>query len=122
MPSGKSVLVVEDSAVIALDIEAMLVGFGATRIVTAGEGDAASTRQVTGEKFDLAIVDMRSVDGTAPNLVDELNDAGIPVVFLTTDAACVVRGGFAGLHTVVLKPFSSGEFYAAVARVAAETL
>lgn len=112
----------EDSAVIALDIEAMLLGFGATRIVTAGEGDAASTRQVTGEMFDLAIVDMRSVDGIAQNLVDDLDDAGIPVVFLTTDAACDVRRGFAGPHAVVLKPFTYGDFYAAVARLAAERL
>lgn len=117
MLSGKSVLVVEDAALIAVDIETMLDELGAVRIVTAGGGETASTMQLSGAPFDLAIIDIRTASGLGGNLTGELDRLAIPVVFLTTDPEENSAPPFDGEHAVVLKPFTYEDMCAAIARL-----
>lgn len=115
--SGKSVLVVEDAALIAVDIETMLDELGAVRVVTAGGGETFSPTQMSGELFDLAIVDIRTEASIGGNLAGELDRLGIPVVFLTTDPEGDSVPRHAGEHAVVVKPFTYEDVCAAIARV-----
>jgi len=115
--SEKSVLVVEDAALIAVDIETMLDELGAARIVTAGGGEIASATQITGEPFDIAIVDIHTAASLEGNIAEALDGLGVPAIFLTTDPEGDNVPPFNGEHVVVLKPFTYEDMYAAIARL-----
>lgn len=117
MLSGKSVLVVEDAALIAVDIETMLDELGAVRIITAGGGETASPARLAGESVDLAIIDIRTAASIGGNLAGELDRFEIPVVFLTTDPEGNGLPSFDGEHAVVVKPFTYEDICAAIARL-----
>lgn len=117
MLSGKSVLIVEDAALIAVDIETMLDELGATHIVTAGGGETAAPRRFSGDPFHLAIVDIRTAANIGGNITADLDRLGVPVVFLTTDAEGNGLPPFEGGHAVVLKPFTYEDICAAIARL-----
>ena len=117
MLSGKSALIVEDAALIAVDIETMLDELGVTRIITAGGGETASPTQLGGEPFDLAVIDIRTAAALDGDLAGELDRFEIPVVFLTTDPEGNGLPPFEGKHEVVVKPFTYEDMCAAIARL-----
>ncbi len=74
-----SVLLVEDSLIIALDAEDILQRFGA-EIATASTVDAAHDR--LDEKVpDFAILDINLGDQTSYGIADRLHDMGVPFFF-----------------------------------------
>ena len=77
---GLSVLVVEDHALIALDLEAMLLDFGAARVLVANSVDQA-LRLVATSGVDAAILDIRIDNGTSLKVAAALHDKGIPFAF-----------------------------------------
>jgi light-regulated signal transduction histidine kinase (bacteriophytochrome) len=77
--AGKSVLLVEDSLIIALDAEDILVRFGAT-ITTASTTDAA--HDLLDElRPDFAILDINLGDQTSIGVANRLLDMGVPYFF-----------------------------------------
>jgi CheY-like chemotaxis protein len=80
--AGKRILVVEDEFLIALDIERVLEGAGATDIVSVHRSrDALGALQ--GEPFHLAVLDYRLDGETSLSIAERLDEVGVPFVFLT---------------------------------------
>ena len=110
--SGISVLLVEDSLIIALDAEDILQRFGAT-ITTASTVDAAHDR-LDDTHFDIAILDINLGDQTSFGIADRLADKGIPFFFASG------YGEQANLpmehrpRTVVQKPYTTGNIIRSV--------
>ena len=77
--TGLSVLLVEDSIIIALDAEDILQRFGAT-IVTASTVEAAHDHLDEGRP-DFAILDINLGDKTSFGIADRLREIGVPFLF-----------------------------------------
>jgi light-regulated signal transduction histidine kinase (bacteriophytochrome)/CheY-like chemotaxis protein len=75
----KSVLLVEDSLIIALDAEDILTRFGAD-VVTASTPDAAHD-MMDATRIDCAILDINLGDQTSFGIADRLTELGIPYFF-----------------------------------------
>lgn len=117
MLSGKSILIVEDSALIAVDIESVLSELGAARFVTAGGGETRLPSSIIDDQFDLAILDIRTASVIDNDLSSMLKSGGVPVVFLTTDPQDDSVPSFAGRFETVQKPFTYEDLCGAIARL-----
>jgi DNA-binding NtrC family response regulator len=80
--AGKSVLIIEDEALIALNIESCLQDAGAA-VVIANSMALAQRALDEGIPFDVAVVDLHLADGNASPLIQILSERGISVVITT---------------------------------------
>ena len=104
---GCRVLIIEDEYFLASDLEAMLRSHGASIVGPFAELDSAY-RQVKGDHFDVAIVDINLQDEKAYPIVDELIRQRIPFVFSTGYDPRVIPDRFTGVK-LLQKPFGSPE-------------
>jgi light-regulated signal transduction histidine kinase (bacteriophytochrome) len=79
---GKSVLLVEDSLIIALDAEDILRRLGAAHVATAGTVEHA-LEVIDTDRPALALLDINLGDQTSFPIADRLLQAGIPFLFAT---------------------------------------
>lgn len=79
---GKTVMLVEDSLIIALDAEDILQRMGASRVVTASNVETAITA-IEDEKPALVMLDINLGDQTSFPIADRLAELGIPFLFAT---------------------------------------
>lgn len=114
MLSGKSVLIIEDTALIAVDIETVLDELGATHVVTEGGGESPSLDE---RRFDLAIVDFRAATLLGETFFAPIERHNVPVVFMMTDPEMDGPAEFPGQFEVVQKPFAYEDLCAAIARL-----
>jgi CRP-like cAMP-binding protein/CheY-like chemotaxis protein len=111
------VLVVEDEAIVAADIEQTLKDFGYDVMGVVPSAEEAFTR-VRDQKPDVVLMDIflsGQLDGIAA--AKTLRDSsGIPVVFLTAyaDEAILQRAKMSGPYGYILKPFETTEIRAAI--------
>ena len=79
---GITILLLEDSFILALDVKQALNSLGATVV-----GPFADTLQARhafeSEKIDLALLDIQVRNGTSLNLAAEITEKNIPCVFLS---------------------------------------
>ena len=75
---GATVLVVEDEFLILLDLEHVLTSAGAT-ITTASS--LAEAMAAAGQRFDVAILDVRLPDGDVYPVARMLMESDVPIVF-----------------------------------------
>lgn len=96
------VMIVEDEALIALDLEKMVAGFG---MKVAGLASTSTNASRLAPKADIALVDVNLTDGaTGPAIGAMLaRDFGITVVFMTGNPE-MVGDGVPGALGVVSKP------------------
>ena len=81
-PVGFTVLFVEDSALIALDGEAILVSLGVSRVEIAGTIEAA--REILARTaVDAALLDLRLGDQSSLVIADQLMAHKVPFGFMT---------------------------------------
>ena len=83
--AGKSVLIIEDEALIAMSVEFWLQDAGAAVVKITNSIASAQRALDEGIPFDAAVVDLHVVDGNASALVQALSERGIPVVITTGD-------------------------------------
>ncbi|MDV3459386.1 GAF domain-containing protein [Sphingomonas sp. HF-S4] len=114
--AGLSVLLVEDSLIIALDAEDILVRFGA-RIETASTPEAAHD-MLDNWKPDFAILDINLGDQTSFGIADRLNDAGVPFFFASGYGEQANLPDEHRVRAVVQKPYTTHN----IARAAEELL
>lgn len=119
MLSGKSILIVEATALIAVDIESALGELGAARIVTVGGNETAVPLAVADDRFDLAILDIRSASNFGDALTAMFVGGNLPAVFLTTDPQDESIPAFDGRFETVQKPFTYEDLRGAIARLVA---
>ncbi len=98
------ILIIEDEALVALELRFVLEDLGHDVVATVA--DARAARDVVREnEVDLALVDIHLSDGpTGVSLGRELGqDLGVSVLFMTANPG-MVRGGVAGTIGVLSKP------------------
>lgn len=101
------VMVVEDQALLAMELEYMLREQGYEVVGCAMDSKEAETLAARTDP-DVALVDLNLRDGlSGPGLAERLyREAGITVIFLTANPE-QVPPGFAGAIGVLLKPFEA---------------
>lgn len=112
-------MIVEDSALIAIDIETLLDELGAARIVTAGRGERASPTSGSGDRFDLAIIDIRTAGFMSDGFIEEFDRLDVPVILLSTETEANGARPVEGTRAIVVKPFTYEDICAAIARLVA---
>lgn len=98
------ILIIEDEALVAMELRYVLEDLGHEVVGTAG--DARTARNLVREtEVDLALVDIHLSDGpTGVDLGRELGqDLGVSVLFMTANPG-MVRNGVAGTIGVLSKP------------------
>lgn len=113
---GKSVLLVEDQLVIALEAEACLTDFGA-HVQTAATA-AEALRLLDQITPDVAILDVNLGTGTSFAVADELIKRGIPFVFATGYGAGGAIPANYAKWPIVTKPYQPEALIAAISTAA----
>ena len=105
---GKSVLLVEDSMIIALDAEDVLTGLGAARVAIAASVADALDR-LANETFSFALLDVNLGPETSVAVAERLRALNTPFAFATGygDSAVFLRD-YKGI-AVVNKPYGELE-------------
>ena len=111
-----SVLLVEDSMLIALDVEDALHSLGAKRVVT-----ASSVRQgrdaMAEDRFDLAILDINLGNDSSLSLAEELRTRGIPFLFASGYGDEAQLSEELAGREIITKPYGRVEIIDAVGRM-----
>lgn len=112
---GLRVLVLEDEALIAMDVEQLCLEHGASHVAVFGDlAEISAEVAVTG--FDVAIVDLVLGGVSTLDFAGQLRDRKLPFVFATGHPETEeIRRQFPGI-TLVSKPYSGPDLIAAVAR------
>ena len=105
------VLVVEDSMIIALDVEGTLQGLGVENVVVAASVDDALAA-MSAQAPDYAIVDFNLGEETSEPVAQELARQGIPFVFASGDTALADDLDRHGASGILLKPYTAGDIAA----------
>ena len=114
-----TVLLVEDSMLIALDIEEALKSLGARKVITASSVRQARDALAEGG-IDFAILDINLGSESSLTIAEELRDGGIPFLFASGyGEQAQLSADFAG-HEVISKPYGRGEIAEAFRRMRAK--
>ncbi|MFN3673349.1 MAG: response regulator [Bosea sp. (in: a-proteobacteria)] len=96
------ILIVEDEALVALEMEAIIEDLGLSPIGIAP--DKRTALDLARSKPDIALVDLHLRDGlTGPDIGRELAEQGVSVVFVTANPRLVAQG-VPGAYGVIEKP------------------
>jgi PAS domain S-box-containing protein len=112
--SSASILVVEDEAIVALDLSQRLTRLGYRVIATVDQGEKAVAATLT-HNPDLVLMDLRlagAMDGiAAAQQIAQVAD--VPIVFLTahSDPETLARACLTGPFGYILKPFNERELH-----------
>ncbi len=111
---GRSILIIEDEALIAMSVESSLLDAGAAIVKTASSIAAAQSALDEGIKFDAAIVDLLLTHENACPLIQVLSERGIPVVITTGDEIDLGHSAFSNAVAFLQKPYSDSELIEAL--------
>ena len=112
----KKILLVEDDAIIASGLVYALEQEGYTVVHSKNVSEAKN--KITGDNFDLAVLDMQLPDGTGFDVREALKNLNTAVIFLTVvdDEGNIVRAFESGADDYITKPFRLRELLARVKR------
>ena len=116
---GKSALIIEDNALIAMNVEVCLLDAGAAVVKMANSIASAKSALDEGIPFDAAVVDLHLADGNASSLVQALSERGVAVVITTGDVADEGRSAHSKAITVLQKPHTDRDLINALMRCVA---
>ncbi|MDF2510356.1 MAG: regulatory component of sensory transduction system [Herbinix sp.] len=111
----KRIFLVEDDKAIAKNLILLLRSEGFTVTHAATRSEALSA--LTGNRFDLALLDISLPDGNGFTICTEIKESqDVPVIFLTAsgDEASVVTGLNMGADDYITKPFRPRELIARI--------
>lgn len=111
-----TVLLVEDSMLIALDVEDALKSLGATRVLTASTVRQARDAIADGG-VDFAILDINLGADSSLTIAEQLQADGIPFVFASGYGEQAQLGENFAQHEVISKPYGRTEIVAAIGRM-----
>lgn len=84
--AGRRVLIVEDEAMIAMQLEDDLQGAGCA-VVGPVPSVRGALRLLESKPIDVAIIDYNLADGDSGRIADDLDRRGVPFLFMTGHAA-----------------------------------
>ncbi|MGA7386152.1 MAG: response regulator [Methylocella sp.] len=119
---GKSALIVEDNALIAISVELSLRNAGAAVVRIANSVASAKSALDEGFPFDVALVDLRLQDGDAGPLVKIMSERGIAVVITTGDLVCQGQPALRTAIDILQKPYTDRDLINALMKYAAAAL
>jgi light-regulated signal transduction histidine kinase (bacteriophytochrome) len=102
--TGTSILLLEDSMIIALETEDMLYALGASKVTTAST-IAEAHALVSANHFDLAVLDINVAGQVSFDFAHRLKTDGVPYVFASGYGDQVVLAGEEAGTIVLQKPF-----------------
>jgi DNA-binding response OmpR family regulator len=105
MAAGARVMVVEDNALVALDIEAMLQEAGYT-VLGPLATVAAALAFLAEVRPDAVLLDLKLQDGSATPIATVLGDLGVPFALLTGMDHAAIDGALLRMPRLA-KPFGS---------------
>lgn len=113
--AGLRVLIVEDQALLAMELELVLAEFGC-EVVGCAMDKAGALAIAHRERPDLALIDLNLLDGmTGPQIAEQIvKEVGAAAVFLTANPE-QIPDGFSGALGAVSKPFDEATILAVVA-------
>ncbi|TCD15086.1 hypothetical protein [Oricola cellulosilytica] len=117
MLNGRNVLIVEDNALISLELESMALDLNAGTVVSARSGGDNKLPFPDQLSLGLAILDLRSLAKVSARLYDYLLHNRIPTVFLTTESIIENAASARNPSATISKPFSTEDLTTAVAIV-----
>lgn len=106
--TARTVLVVEDSMIIALDTEECLLGLGAGHVVVQGTV-AGSLAALDEDAFDLALLDFNLGTETSEAVAVELKRRGIPFWLATGYGEMADKLDELGAAGLLVKPYGKQE-------------
>jgi CheY-like chemotaxis protein len=113
--TGYRVLVVEDEYFIAAEIEDALTQAGA-QVVGPISGVEEALRQVRGDGFDLAVLDLNLRGDLAYPVADALQERGVPFLFASAYQPTEMPASYR-LHRLLSKPYDSRILVEALAEI-----
>jgi DNA-binding NtrC family response regulator len=113
--AGKSVLIIEDKALVAMSVESCLQDAGAA-VVIANSIALAQSALDEGIPFDAAVVDLHLADGNASPLIQVLSERGIPVVVTTGAEVDRRQPALSKAVAILQKPHADSDLVNTVAR------
>lgn len=116
MSTGKRILIVEDEALIALDMESILAEVGHTVQVATSVAEADSI--LAAMDVDVAVLDYQLQDGTALPLAGKLQGLRVPFVICSGTTGLEELADAFRNAPVLAKPFSTAAFLDAVTSAA----
>jgi DNA-binding NtrC family response regulator len=116
---GKSVLIVEDNALVAISAEFSLVDAGAAVVRIANSAASAKSALDEGFPFDVALVDLYLEGGDASPLIQILSERGVAVVITTGYAVCRGHPALRPAIEFLQKPYTDQALIDALMRCAA---
>ena len=111
---AKTILVVDDEALIALDIQLQLEPIGHTVLTAVGMAEA--TELILRNPIDVAIVDWHLRNEVSDPLIDLLKQRHIPFVLCSGSALDELRGLFPATP-ILSKPFASDDLINVLSQV-----
>lgn len=106
--TARSVLLVEDSMIIALDTEECLLGLGAERVVVQGTV-AGALAALAAEDFDLAFLDFNLGGESSEAVAEELKQRRIPFWLATGYGEMADQLEELGARGLLIKPYGKEE-------------
>lgn len=110
---GRSVLILEDSALIALDAEGLMQDMGAKEVHLASRNDAA-TSILDNKSIDFAMLDFNLGSESAEPTAQRLMEMGVPFIFATGYGGGDTIPGDLESVPVAVKPYSREQVEAAI--------
>jgi CheY-like chemotaxis protein len=114
--AGKKFLIVEDNAVIGLDLKANLADSGAVAETVTTTEEALDL--LGSSRFDAAILDVHLRDGNSYSIADELRRLNTPFVFLS--GYLTVREGYTDIPFLP-KPYTAAAVISALGELIGPT-
>ncbi|GLQ21158.1 response regulator [Algimonas porphyrae] len=101
---SKRVIIVEDDALIALDIEDILLGAGLD-VIGCFHTVSAAMDQIDRDVPDLALLDYNLGSETSIPIAERLKELNVPFLFISGQTQRVVLSDMKTTHKVIGKPF-----------------
>ena len=114
--AGKSVLIIEDEALIAMGFESCLQHAGAV-VKIANSITSAQSALEEGIPFDAAVVELVVADENASPLIQVLSERGIPVVITTGYEADWGQPALGNAVALLQKPHANGDIVNTITRL-----
>ena len=114
-PTGLRVMIVEDQALLAMELE-LVLGECGCKVVGSAMDKAGALAIAEVERPDLALIDLNLLDGlTGPEIARRMvSEFACAVIFLTANPEQIPEG-FAGALGAVSKPFDEATICGAIA-------